>query len=68
MANQSALFLESRMADAEGGADGADDLAASSVVGVTMQGSRAILVEVQVRVVGWIWSCGFGRCASSEAK
>eukprot|EP00198_Chlamydomonas_reinhardtii_P011482 XP_001700819.1 predicted protein [Chlamydomonas reinhardtii] len=46
----SALFLESRMADAEGGADGADDLAASSVVGVTMQGSRAILVEVQALV------------------
>ncbi|PNW80448.1 hypothetical protein CHLRE_07g317908v5 [Chlamydomonas reinhardtii] len=50
VANQSALFLESRMADAEGGADGADDLAASSVVGVTMQGSRAILVEVQALV------------------
>ncbi|KAG2441075.1 hypothetical protein HXX76_003928 [Chlamydomonas incerta] len=47
VANQSALFLESRLADAEGDAE---ELAASSVVGVTMQGSRAILVEVQALV------------------
>ncbi|KAG2450376.1 hypothetical protein HYH02_004880 [Chlamydomonas schloesseri] len=50
VANQSALFLESRMADAEGDGVGEEALAASSVVGVTMQGSRAILVEVQALV------------------
>ncbi|KAG2493147.1 hypothetical protein HYH03_008571 [Edaphochlamys debaryana] len=48
VANHSALFLESRLM--EGGEGAPEEEGASSVVGVTLQGSRAILVEVQALV------------------
>ncbi|GLI64618.1 hypothetical protein VaNZ11_007930 [Volvox africanus] len=57
VANHSALFLENRIAELQGGSGDGDgeggedeDGGASSVVGVTLQGSRAILVEVQALV------------------
>ncbi|GIL73497.1 hypothetical protein Vretifemale_3625, partial [Volvox reticuliferus] len=55
VANHSALFLENRLAELQGASgDGAgkedEDGGASSVVGITLQGSRAILVEVQALV------------------
>ncbi|EFJ43217.1 hypothetical protein VOLCADRAFT_96702 [Volvox carteri f. nagariensis] len=52
VANSSALFLENRLADSPGRDPEAaeEESGASSVVGVTLQGTRAILVEVQALV------------------